>query len=73
MADGKRISKVKVGDHVKTGQTIARLDPTTPNVTHVHIGVYKGKASDWQTAIGHSFDEWHWKNPIEIIKKSKGE
>lgn len=72
MADGKRVSKVKVGDHVKTGQTIARLDPTTPNCTHVHIGVYKGKASDWQTAIHHSFDEWHWQNPIEIIKKSKG-
>lgn len=72
MADGKRVSKVKVGDHVKTGQTIARLDPTTPNATHVHIGVYKGKASDWQTAIHHSFDEWHWQNPIEIIKKSKG-
>lgn len=72
MADGKRVSKVKVGDHVKTGQTIARLDPTTPNCTHVHIGVYKGKASDWQTAIHHSFDKWHWQNPIEIIKKSKG-
>lgn len=72
MADGSRVSKVKVGDHVKTGQTIARLDPTTPNCTHVHIGVYKGKASDWQTAIHHSFDEWHWQNPIEIIKKSKG-
>lgn len=72
MEAGKRVTKVKVGDHVKTGQTIARLDPTTPNATHVHIGVYKGKASDWQTAMHHSFDEWHWQNPIEIIEKSKG-
>ena len=74
MEAGKRVSKVKVGDHIKTGQVIARLDPTTPNCTHVHIGVYKGKASDWGTALHHSFDsKWPgWKNPIEIIEKSKG-
>lgn len=74
IADGKRVTKVKVGDHVKTGQVIARLDPTTPNCTHVHIGVYKGKASQWNTAVSNSFNsKWPgWKDPIKIIKESKG-
>lgn len=74
MADGNRVSKVKVGDHVKTGQTIAKLDPTTPGCTHVHIGVYKGKASDWNTAVSNSFNsKWGgWRDPIKIIQESKG-
>ena len=68
---GKAVTKVKVGDKVKTGQPIAKLDPSTPNCTHLHLGVYKGNVkemmskgqADWQNPNGN------WQDPVKIIKK----
>lgn len=73
-AAGKSVTKVKVGDHVKTGQTIAKLDPSVPNCTHLHLGIYKGTVSemmskgqaDWQNPKGN------WQDPAKIIKKGLG-
>ena len=71
---GKAVTKVKVGDSVKTGQTIAKLDPSTPNCTHLHLGIYKGNVkemmskgqADWQNPNGN------WQDPVKIIKKGLG-
>lgn len=70
MADGKKVSKVKVGDTVKTGQPIAELSPSTPNVTHIHIGVFKGSGSQlFSDGIPHSFTPNYpkWKDPAKLI------
>lgn len=70
MADGKKVSKVKVGDTVKTGQPICELSPSTPNTTHIHIGVFKGSGSQlFSDGISHSFTPNYpkWKDPAKLI------
>ena len=70
MEDGRRVSKVKEGDTVKAGQPIAELSPSTPNVTHIHIGVYKGSAKE---LMGRGWkNSWtpipEWIDPTTLIK-----
>lgn len=75
MSDGKKVSKVKVGDSVKTGQVIAKLSSSTPNTTHIHIGVYHGSAKQLMSdGWPHSFVPNYpgWKDPIKIIEKGMG-
>lgn len=70
MEDGKKVSKVKVGDTVKTGQPICELSPSTPNCTHIHIGVFKGTGAQlFSDGIPHSFTPNYpkWKDPAKLI------
>ena len=75
MADGRRVSKVKEGDTVKTGQVIAYLKSSTPQATHIHIGVYHGSGKALMSeGWPHSFVPNYpgWKDPIKIIEKGLG-
>ena len=74
MADGNRLTKVRVGDHVKTGQVITRVDPTTPNCTHIHIGVYKGSVKKMLSVGEAHYSEpgYGWQDPEKIIKAGLG-
>lgn len=72
MEDGRKVSKVKEGDTVKTGQVICELKSSTPNSTHIHIGVYHGTGKQLMSdGWSHSFvpDYPGWKDPIKIIQK----
>ena len=74
MAVGNRLTKVRVGDHVKTGQVITRVDPTTPNCTHIHIGVYKGSVKKMLSVGEAHYSEpgYGWQDPEKIIKAGLG-
>lgn len=64
-SDKSKAIKVKVGDHVKVGDTIGILSSSNTSVTHVHIGVTK---SSFNEAISHSFDDdGTWLNPVKLI------
>ena len=70
MEDGRRVSKVKEGDTVKAGQPIAELSPSTPGVTHIHIGVYKGSSKE---LMGRGWkNSWtpipEWIDPTTLVK-----
>lgn len=73
-SDGKAVTKVHEGQNVKTGETIAEVKTSTPQCTHVHIGVYHGSVkemmskgqADWQNPHGQ------WNDPVKIIKKGLG-
>lgn len=54
--------KLKVGDHVKTGQIIGYRD-----MPCVHIGVVK-KPYHWNDGLKYSFSKWHWLDPIKLIE-----
>lgn len=72
MEDGRKVSKVKEGDTVKTGQVICELKSSTPNCTHIHIGVYHGTGKQLMSdGWSHSFvpDYPGWKDPIKTIQK----
>lgn len=69
-SSGDKVTKVHVGDHVKTGQVIGRLSTSTPGVTHIHIGVFKGSASQlWTDGEAHAFTPNYpkWKDPAKLI------
>lgn len=55
---------VKKDQTVKTGQVIG-----VRTTNHLHIGVVK-KPYSWYKGYfgGHSFEPWHWKNPIKLIE-----
>lgn len=55
---------VKKGQTVKTGEVIG-----VRTTNHLHIGVVK-KPYSWYKGYmnGHSFEPWHWKNPIKLIE-----
>lgn len=68
--DGKRVDKVKVGDSVKTGQVITKMSFSTPNCTHIHIGIYHGSYKKMM-AVGerhYSDAGYGWVNPEKMIK-----
>lgn len=55
---------VKKGQTVKTGQVIG-----VRTTDHLHIGVVKKPYSWYKGYFGrHSFEPWHWKNPIKLIE-----
>lgn len=57
---------VKVGDTVKTGQKIGVRDSS---LQHLHIGVVKKPYTWWQGYNGgHSYEKWHWKDPLKLIE-----
>lgn len=69
-ADGDRDAiKVKEGDTVKTGDTIAVLSTKYSNATHVHIGVSKTEISK---ALSKSFtDDGTWIDWTKLVKGEK--
>ena len=73
-ADGDRVTKVKVGDSVKAGDPICELSTTTPNATHIHIGVVK-PGHTFNQAMVHWSDgqngDQYWADPLALIENSK--
>lgn len=69
-SSGDKVTKVHVGDHVKTGQVICRWSTSTPGVNHIHIGVFKGSSSQlWTDGEAHAFTPNYpkWKDPAKLI------
>ena len=71
--DGDKITKVKVGDNVKTGQVITKVSPSTLGCTHIHIGVFKGSGKQlWSTGEHYYNQPGHgWLDPVSMIQSQK--
>lgn len=63
----KKAINVKVGDVVKTGQVIGKLIEDGVSITHIHVGVTKGKSVE--ESLPHSWDSsWDaWQDPAKLI------
>lgn len=71
--EGDKVTKVKVGDNVKTGQVITKVSPSTLGCTHIHIGVFKGSGKQlWSTGEHYYNQPGHgWLDPVSMIQSQK--